>query len=233
MQMLAGVQTSMQNAAAALAPVQHVHHQPVTQHFHTDGRQVALVDAMQAIQDVIDGRKVTIVNASHHVLVDARQVTQQASDARQVTQMMQVYQEVNIMPIKIDVEMTAFTNIHRTARSYNSCKISASSIEHPPTFCTISVLAKEEADEVKQAGQEKKEEAEEEEDQEDGGGGPPPNTITQCQLALTILWALLTVNRAQNTMAKTVALAFPCTKGCPEATGPTRPNLIIIWPSCK
>ncbi|MDA8582779.1 hypothetical protein N9L68_01070 [bacterium] len=90
MQQIAGVQTSMQSAAAAQPPVQHVHRQPATQHLHTDHRQVALADARQALRHAIGGRQVNLADASQDVQVDARQVTQQAIDARPVTQIKQV-----------------------------------------------------------------------------------------------------------------------------------------------
>ena len=104
---LSGVQSSMASAAAAQPTVQHVHHQPVTQNFHSDNRQVALVDARQALQQAVDarqvnvdGRQVNIVDAS---MQDNRQVTQAVVDSRQI----------NITENNINVAMTAFTFNHR------------------------------------------------------------------------------------------------------------------------
>ena len=119
---LSGVQSSMASAAAAQPAVQHVHHQPVTQNFHNDNRQVALVDARQALQQAVDARQVNIVDASQTYMqdnsdnrqvniVDASQNFMQ--DNRQVTQAVVDSRQVNITENNINVAMTAFTINHR------------------------------------------------------------------------------------------------------------------------
>ena len=112
---ISGVQSSMVSAAAAQPAVQHVHHQPVTQNFHSDNRQVALVDARQALQQAVDARQVNIVDASQDNrqvnIVDASQNFMQ--DNRQVTQAVVDNKQVNITENNINVAMTAFTINHR------------------------------------------------------------------------------------------------------------------------
>ena len=183
MQQLSGVQTSMQSAASAQAPVQHVHHQPVTQHFHTDNRQVALVDARQALQQAIDGRQVNIVDASQNI------------DARQVNQTMQVDQEVNVMPINVTVAMTAFTSNHRTEilqfMQYNSVTY------YVAANILFNIYYGDGGGGPGGGG--------------GGGGGPgpggpPPKAITQGQLAITKPGPPPGVNPAPKSNTKTAAL---------------------------
>jgi len=208
MQQLAGVQTSMQSATAAQAPVQHVHHQPVTQHFHTDNRQVALVDARQALQQAVDGRQVNIVDASQNTMVDASQNT--FVDARQVNQMMQVDQEVNVMPINVTVAMTAFTINHRTEILQF---MQDNSVTYDVAANILFNIYYGDGTGVPGGG---------------GGGpgpgpggpgGPPPKAITQGQLALTNPGPPPGVNPAPKSKAKTAALppAAPKPKGPPAA----------------
>ena len=53
LQGLAAVHNTMQNAAQAQPIVHHSLSQPITQVFHNDNRQVALVDARQALQQIL------------------------------------------------------------------------------------------------------------------------------------------------------------------------------------
>ena len=77
LQGLAAVHNTMQTAAQSQAIVRHSHSQPITQHFHNDNRQVALVDARQALQQILqqDNRYVQLfqANQTNVAQVDASQ----------------------------------------------------------------------------------------------------------------------------------------------------------------
>ena len=110
----------MQNAAQAQPIVHHTHSQPVTQHFHNDNRQVALVDARQALQQVLqqDNRYVQLfqANQTNVAQVDASQNLQMAVDvdgSQNVLSMVQATQQVNVTPVQINVALTAFVVNHR------------------------------------------------------------------------------------------------------------------------
>mgnify|MGYP003337913015 CR=1 FL=1 len=119
LQGIAAVHNTMQNAAQAQPIVHHTHSQPVTQHFHNDNRQVALVDARQGLQQILqqDNRYVQLfqANQTNVAQVDASQNLQRMNvDASQnVLNMEQTAQQVNITPVQINVALTAFVVNHR------------------------------------------------------------------------------------------------------------------------